>query len=403
MRFGHFTTDGGYLSLDECVQVTDYCSGSLWKEQNEISGRWDFDYYHNNSIGTFGVIFYFMGIGTTQDGNDPNSGWYPRYSYGIIFTSSGRMDLIYQSDALNLLPDWLDVYEDSSDPNGWNHLRIERNRTGFMQVYRNNLLVLEANNNNLTTSEYINFQMEYDAKIDNFEYSDPSFNGTDPQLPYPNNNEIHNEPDPQKLDPSNNEWFNRTNQIFVSTGIIGLTILIYFGKKYLPLRGGGKRSMSNNSRIIENIKKEFILSDNSMVSLLGGFHRVDDKYKDPYYKELIPSELLTHRYLMHPIRLSIMKLLNKEDKMKSLEIKKILDISWGDYSNHIRSLQEKGFVELVDEFNEDGHVTQSVYIKELGRKEYLDLFRLLQQFTLDDSPVSNILENTDLDDNLYPE
>lgn len=99
-----------------------------------------------------------------------------------------------------------------------------------------------------------------------------------------------------------------------------------------------------------------------------------------------------------------MKLLDGQQSMRSAEIKHVLDISWGDFSNHIKSLQEKGFVELVDEFNEDGHISQTVYILEDGRKEFHDLFKLLKQFTGTHSPFGQLVDERakSFDDDLYP-
>ncbi|MHA2172436.1 MAG: winged helix-turn-helix domain-containing protein [Candidatus Kariarchaeaceae archaeon] len=126
--------------------------------------------------------------------------------------------------------------------------------------------------------------------------------------------------------------------------------------------------------------------------MVRGVHRVDERYKDQNYRNQIPQEFLTCRYLMHPVRLAILKLLAGEDKMRSVEIKHILDISWGEYGNHIKSLEEKGYVELVDEFNEDGHVSQTAYIMEAGRTEFLELLELLKKFVADQSPYGNIIQ-----------
>ncbi|MHA2252826.1 MAG: transcriptional regulator [Candidatus Kariarchaeaceae archaeon] len=139
--------------------------------------------------------------------------------------------------------------------------------------------------------------------------------------------------------------------------------------------------------------------------MVSGVHRVDERYKDQNFKNQIPQELLTYRYLMHPIRLAIMKLLASDDKMRSVEIKHILDISWGEYGNHIKSLEEKGYVELVDEFNEDGHVSQTAYILEAGRTEFIELFELLKKFVAEQSPFGSIIKKEKFsfkDDESYP-
>jgi DNA-binding MarR family transcriptional regulator len=93
----------------------------------------------------------------------------------------------------------------------------------------------------------------------------------------------------------------------------------------------------------------------------------------------IPSELLHYRYLMHPIRLSIMKLLYKNFSLTSVDIRNQLKISWGEYNNHITSSVKNKFVSIHTEFH-DANQRQVVYLEELGRKEYDQLVELLDDF-----------------------
>lgn len=95
--------------------------------------------------------------------------------------------------------------------------------------------------------------------------------------------------------------------------------------------------------------------------------------------EKIPPGLIQYRYLMNPIRLSIMKLLYKNFSLTSVEIKNELSISWGDYANHINSLEKRYFVSIQTEFR-DAAQCQVVYLEELGRREYATLIDLLQGF-----------------------
>lgn len=176
--------------------------------------------------------------------------------------------------------------------------------------------------------------MEYDAKVDNFVYTDPNYTESEPlinegpvivpQDPVSQTDEVPSSP--EKL-------------VLGIAGLCALSTVLYFGRKYYTKWTLKRKGVTSSQfGILQNYTHEFDLSDVSIISLVGGLHRIDERFQDPQYKDLIPAKLLSHRYLMHSIRLSIMKLLNKEDKLRSVEIKHLLDLSWGDYSNHINSL-----------------------------------------------------------------
>ena len=194
----------------------------------------------------------------------------------------------------------------------------------------------------------------------------------------------------------------------ILAGITGVAVLALIGGQSYIKKKRARRVVNQkimNRQIIQNISQEFNLSNYGLASLVTGVYRVDSRYQDEEFQKLIPQELLEYRYLMQPTRLTIMKLLTSQTKMRSTEIKHLLSISWSELSNHLKSLEEKGFVEMVDEFNEDGHVVQTVYIKPEGRKEFLELFTLLQQFVSNLSPVGDILSDDDtqfFQNDLYP-
>ncbi|MCE7735681.1 MAG: hypothetical protein GPJ54_12435 [Candidatus Heimdallarchaeota archaeon] len=110
----------------------------------------------------------------------------------------------------------------------------------------------------------------------------------------------------------------------------------------------------------------------------------------------IPSEIKKYRFLMHPMRLSIMKQLYKNFTLTSVEIKNEVDMSWGEYASHINSLEKHGFISLHNDF-QDGMRVSIVYLEEAGRVEYEALVQLLKNFLEDathdffDSKTSNDL------------
>ena len=112
----------------------------------------------------------------------------------------------------------------------------------------------------------------------------------------------------------------------------------------------------------------------------------------------ISEEMSKYRFIMHPFRLSMMKLLYDNYKMSSIDIKEALKLSWADYSNFIKSLKKKEYVSIKEEFDEDSK-RQFVYLEEAGRRDYENLVNLLNKF-LDKSSEIYPIDSTD--DELYP-
>lgn len=115
-------------------------------------------------------------------------------------------------------------------------------------------------------------------------------------------------------------------------------------------------------------------------------------------KSSIPTQLMDYRYLMHPVRLSIMKLLSEEGNLTSVEVKHSLEISWGEYYSHINSLKKKEYIRVQDEFVNNTK-RQVLYIEPIGLKRYGELKDLLEQF-LKNSSSENIHDIYDPE--LYP-
>lgn len=140
-----------------------------------------------------------------------------------------------------------------------------------------------------------------------------------------------------------------------------------------------------------------------MLLLLLG-HKTDEKYLNELHST-IPQDLIKYRYLMHPTRLMMLKLLHGEYSLTSVELTKLLNIPWANYGTHIRSLEKNGYIEVKDKFDEDGAVRQVIFLTEEGRTEYEALFELLQEFMEKKTPLDYIL-NEDADnymgDDLYP-
>lgn len=91
------------------------------------------------------------------------------------------------------------------------------------------------------------------------------------------------------------------------------------------------------------------------------------------------QDIFKYKFLLHPVRLSIMKLLYENIQMTSLEIKEKLGISWNDVGNHITALKEKGYISTDHQFQE-GSRKQVVSIEPFGTQEFKVLTELLHLF-----------------------
>ncbi|MHA2030408.1 MAG: transcriptional regulator, partial [Candidatus Kariarchaeaceae archaeon] len=96
----------------------------------------------------------------------------------------------------------------------------------------------------------------------------------------------------------------------------------------------------------------------------------DEIYEEePDYLEL-PKELLTYKFLLNPIRLSIVKVLNKYFRYPAADLRKLLVIPWGTFNDHVTALSKKGFIELKREFLEE-NPRNILYITSSGVSEYM--------------------------------
>lgn len=205
---------------------------------------------------------------------------------------------------------------------------------------------------------------------------------------------------PPSSDPISRSLLITGTVLFVAVGIIaGIGIRNKLHKK--------KRDVIYNkspNHLLVEISQQFNVTETSIGYLLFNQSQIDEK-SEKEIRQAIPQEIINYRYLLHPIRLTIMKLLYNEYQIPSTDIKKALGISWGDFANHSKSLREKGYIEVKDVFNESGIKFQMVYLHEHGREEFEILLGLLQQFLEKGSPFDRLLSEDEpfSSDNLYPQ
>lgn len=152
--------------------------------------------------------------------------------------------------------------------------------------------------------------------------------------------------------------------------------------------------------------KELFQSQTLLYYTLVGQSRLGDKDLESNIRQGIPRNILEFKFLLHPLRLSMTKLLYENLELSSVDIKDILNISWNDYTTHTTALKKKGYINVTDRFIE-GNKRQILTLEPKGIQEYKVLLDLLHLF-LDNSTDLNAyiqtaqqrLEQSDPD--LYP-
>lgn len=118
------------------------------------------------------------------------------------------------------------------------------------------------------------------------------------------------------------------------------------------------------------------------------------KSKERDIQALIPNEMHKYRFILHPFRLSMLKLLDAHFELSSQEIKQTLDLSWSDFSVNINALKKKEYVTVRDDFDDTGRKRQYVTLAKRGEEEYKQLKKLLEQFLT--STANIVIDDSDL-------
>ncbi|OLS22030.1 MAG: hypothetical protein HeimC2_30840 [Candidatus Heimdallarchaeota archaeon LC_2] len=105
------------------------------------------------------------------------------------------------------------------------------------------------------------------------------------------------------------------------------------------------------------------------------YHNKQDHLSSEYIE--ISPELLKFKFLMNPVRLGIIGLLFKYSEYQQSEIRKALDISWGQFSGHVNSLEKEGYISINNQFI-DGNNSKILFLMEKGRIEFRELRVILK-------------------------
>lgn len=110
--------------------------------------------------------------------------------------------------------------------------------------------------------------------------------------------------------------------------------------------------------------------------LIGVINSNQDNTEE--FHELVPTELISYKFLLNPIKLSIIKMLHTYSSYPAYMVREILQISWGKFSSHVNSLIDKGYIRAQEEFYE-GSPTKILRIEFLGTTKYQELREILKK------------------------
>jgi DNA-binding MarR family transcriptional regulator len=128
------------------------------------------------------------------------------------------------------------------------------------------------------------------------------------------------------------------------------------------------------------------------LSLIAGIQKIPEEtdFQSQYLRNI-----LQYKFLLHPARLALAKILVENPYYTSRELKTLLDLTWGELNHHLTSMQKHGLVEIEDRFL-DGITRQTILVTELGISHYNSLIKNLKEFINSDD--FNSFEFSEVDD-----
>lgn len=96
---------------------------------------------------------------------------------------------------------------------------------------------------------------------------------------------------------------------------------------------------------------------------------------------LVPEQLLAHSFILNPVRLAILKILYDYNSFISSDMRKNLNVSWGAFTSHVKSLIDEGMIISNEEFV-DSKSLKVLYMEDRGRQSFSRLKSLLKEIVV---------------------
>jgi DNA-binding MarR family transcriptional regulator len=181
-------------------------------------------------------------------------------------------------------------------------------------------------------------------------------------------------------EPNENEYV----EFLLNPWVIGIGLLSIFGliggayyvynssDQYLRRGKSLSKSLSSGTRsVISNVFGNYAKS-----FFIIGANMISKKTVDQEFEKVIPSELYSHKFLMHPVRLAMSSILLNETKLQTTKLREKLGISWSDLSSHTRAMESKGYI-YIENILVDDKFVQVISLESRGIREYEELTSLL--------------------------
>ncbi|OLS26073.1 MAG: hypothetical protein HeimC2_16950, partial [Candidatus Heimdallarchaeota archaeon LC_2] len=167
-----------------------------------------------------------------------------------------------------------------------------------------------------------------------------------------------------------------SNQKLIA-GLLVLTAFLGLGLYLLKFRSPkGFSQLGINKTIKETLNLIFNGSIKGYLLLASGVQKTSE---DDTIGTHIPKSLFKHKFLMHPVRLAMMKILTENQVVTSIELKNKLDLSWGEFSHHLTNMKKHHLIQIDDKFI-DGITKQAITVTIVGNKQYVNLVKILHEF-----------------------
>ncbi len=190
------------------------------------------------------------------------------------------------------------------------------------------------------------------------------------------------------------EQSNLKEKILLATGFVGLSIpVIYFLRR--------KNELIPNE-LIDHVISEIADVSSEIIYLIAGAQKVSiDKQMHKDFMKQIPPDLFEYKFLLHPIRLAILKVMYDQVNLTTIQLKEILGLTWTEFNNIFKTMKRANLLFYHTKFVDD-NVRIIVSLTNLGITQFRDLKRLLIDF-LDDINTDKYIQYIDgLKDLLYP-
>lgn len=166
----------------------------------------------------------------------------------------------------------------------------------------------------------------------------------------------------------------------VIISLLGLSGIAIYLKAWPVLRNGSKFVSGNklSSQLPQNTKDVIkgIFGGLAESYYVIGANFILKKKISEDLEKVIPQELYNYKFLLHPMRLAMCRILIEQTKVPTKELRELMGVSWSDLSTHTRAMNDKSFIH-IEEIVVDGKFIQMISLEPSGLEQYQNLTQIL--------------------------